>query len=76
MSGGPDEFYRITFRKKIHDAGEMLQRDLDKRRRESREQRPHYGRYCYGKTPMQTFRDSLSLAKAKRLQDRNQPLEP
>lgn len=30
-------------------------------------ERPHTGRYCYGKTPMQTWRDSLHLAKAKQL---------
>ena len=29
--------------------------------------RPHSGKYCYGKTPMETFKDSLSLAKEKLL---------
>jgi hypothetical protein len=29
------------------------------------EQRPHQGRWCYGKTPMQTFIDSIALAKEK-----------
>jgi hypothetical protein len=27
------------------------------------EQRPHQGRWWYGKTPMQTFIDSIPLAK-------------
>ena len=31
-------------------------------------ERPHIGKYCYGKTPMQTFLDSLPLAKEKMLQ--------
>jgi hypothetical protein len=31
------------------------------------EERPHSGRYCYGKTPMQTFTDSKQLAKQKML---------
>ncbi|MEM9944186.1 MAG: IS481 family transposase, partial [Planctomycetota bacterium] len=31
------------------------------------EQRPHSGRYCYGKTPMQTFNDSKEMAKQKML---------
>ena len=31
------------------------------------EARPHQGRWCYGKTPMQTFRDSLALAKEKQI---------
>ena len=30
-------------------------------------ERPHSGKYCYGKTPMETFKDSLSLAKEKLL---------
>jgi len=29
--------------------------------------RPHRGRWCYGKTPMQTFMDSVSLAREKML---------
>lgn len=29
------------------------------------EQRPHQGRWCFGKTPMQTFFDSLPTAKEK-----------
>jgi hypothetical protein len=36
-------------------------------------QRPHSGRYCYGKTPMQTFSESKGLAEAKML-DRQQAL--
>src|SRR5215468_8669018 len=28
-------------------------------------QRPHQGRWCFGKTPMQTFFDALPLAKEK-----------
>lgn len=27
--------------------------------------RPHSGKYCFGKTPMQTFEDSIELAKSK-----------
>ena len=29
------------------------------------EQRPHSGKYCYGKTPMQTFREAEHLALEK-----------
>ena len=46
----------------------MLQNDLDEWLREYNESRPHSGKYCYGKTPMQTFQDSLPLAKEKMLQ--------
>ena len=57
------EFYQIAFRKKIYESIEMLQNDLDEWLREYNESRPHSGKYCYGKTPMQTFLDSLPLAK-------------
>jgi hypothetical protein len=29
------------------------------------EVRPHQGRWCYGKTPLRTFVDSLPLAREK-----------
>jgi hypothetical protein len=35
-------------------------------------ERTHSGKYCYGKTPMQTFRDSKKLSDEKRL-DRTYP---
>ena len=46
----------------------MRQNDLEERRREYNESRPHSGKYCDEKTPMQTFLDSLPLAKEKMLQ--------
>jgi transposase InsO family protein len=60
-----DEFYRVVFRKKIYRTVEALQADLDSWLLEYNEQRPHQGRWCYGKTPMQTFVDSLPLAREK-----------
>jgi len=62
-----DEFYRVAFRKKVYNSLEELQRDLDLWLKEYNEERPHSGKYCYGKTPMQTFLDTLPLAKAKML---------
>ena len=59
------EFYRVSFRKKIYPTLEQLQTDLDGWLQEYNEQRPHQGRWCYGKTPRQTFIDSVSLAKEK-----------
>jgi hypothetical protein len=50
-----DEFYRDAFRKRIYRAIEQLQADLDVWLLEYNEQRPHQGRWCFGKTPMQTF---------------------
>jgi transposase InsO family protein len=62
-----NEFYRVAFRKKIYTSLEELQRDLDAWVTEYNEARPHQGRWCYGKTPMQTFVDSVPLAKEKLL---------
>jgi transposase InsO family protein len=60
-----EEFYRVTFRKKIYRTLEELQTDLDCWLEEYNERRPHQGRWCYGKTPMQTFLDAIPLAKEK-----------
>jgi transposase InsO family protein len=60
-----DEFYRIAFRKKIYHAIEELQADLDLWIDDYNRNRPHQGRWCFGKTPMQTFLDSLPIAQEK-----------
>ncbi len=62
-----DEFYAITFRKKIYQEMDTLQADLDVWLDHYNNERPHSGRYCFGKTPMQTFNESLTLAKQKLL---------
>lgn len=63
-----NEFYAIAFRKKLYTSIEELQADLDKWMDEYNNERTHSGKYCYGKTPMQTFRESLHLAKEKMLE--------
>jgi transposase InsO family protein len=63
-----EEFYAVTFRRKLYDSLEQLQQDLDAWLDHYNNERPHSGRYCYGKTPMQTFLESLPLAKQKMLQ--------
>jgi len=60
-----NEFYQIAFRKKIYSSIEELQQDVDQWIKDYNEERTHSGKYCYGKTPMQTFLDSLSIAKDK-----------
>jgi transposase InsO family protein len=62
-----NEFYRVAFRKKIYTSLDELQVDLDAWLMEYNEARPHQGRWCYGKTPLQTFLDSVPLAKEKLL---------
>jgi len=51
-----DEFYRVAFRQKVY--GSLT---------EYNEQRVYSGKYCYGKTPLQTFIDTLPLTKEKKL---------
>lgn len=60
-----NEFNRIAFRKKIYRSIEELQADLDEWVTSYNEQRPHQGRWCFGKTPMQTCIDATPLAKEK-----------
>lgn len=60
-----DEFYSITFRKKLYRSLEELQTDVNEWLRKYNEFRPHSGKYCYGKTPMQTFLDSKHIAIEK-----------
>ena len=60
-----DEFYRIAFRKKIYGSIAELQADLDDWVQSYNVERPHQGRWCFGKTPMQTFLDAKLLAQEK-----------
>jgi transposase InsO family protein len=62
-----EEFYQVTFRKKVYTSLEQLQTDVDEWLEFYNRERPHSGRYCYGKTPLQTFRDSKHLADQKQL---------
>ena len=60
-----DEFYRVAFRKKLYHSIDELQADLDAWIADYNTSRPHQGRWCFGKTPMHTFLDSLPIAKEK-----------
>jgi transposase InsO family protein len=62
-----EEFYATAFRKKLYTGLEELQADLEDWLAEYNRTRPHSGKYCYGKTPMQIFLDSVSLAREKML---------
>lgn len=62
-----DEYYSVAFRKKLYQRLEELQADLDAWLTEYNQNRPHSGKYCFGKTPMQTFLDSKHLAEEKQL---------
>ena len=68
-----DEFYATAFRKKLYTNLEELQADLEDWLAEYNRTRSHSGKYCYGKTPMQTFLDSVSLAREKMLDSFSTP---
>jgi transposase InsO family protein len=69
-----EEFYSTAFRKKIYHSLEELQKDVDAWINEYNQNRPHSGRHCYGKTPLQTFQDSKKLASKKMLDQQYQPV--
>jgi hypothetical protein len=60
-----NEFYHVAFRKKVYRSIDDLQRDLDSWITEYNEARPHQGRWCFGKTPMQPFLDAIPMTKDK-----------
>jgi len=64
-----EEFYAVAFRRKLYDSLDALQEDLDHWMEYYNTERTHSGRYCFGKTPMQTFVESIPLAKEKRLDE-------
>lgn len=60
-----NEFYQVAFRKKVYGSLEALQTDLDIWLREYNEARPHQGKMCCGRTPLQTLLDGRSLWRQK-----------
>jgi transposase InsO family protein len=62
-----EEFYQVAFRKKIYTSIEQLQTDVDEWLEQYNRERTHTGKYCFGRTPLQTFRDTKHLAQAKML---------
>ncbi len=58
-----DEFYKVAFRKKVYSSLEEIQADLDEFLQEYNFQRTNQGRYCKGRTPMETFKEGLDLCR-------------
>jgi transposase InsO family protein len=61
------EFYQVTFRKKLYQNVEELQTDLDVWLKEFNEQRTHQGKMCCGRTPIDTFIDGLKIWREKQI---------
>ena len=59
------EFYQVTFRKKIYESLDDLQTDLDNWLDYYNTERTHQGKMCCGRTPMDTLLDGQKLWKEK-----------
>lgn len=59
------EFYQVTFRKKIYTALETLQADLDTWLAYYNNERTHQGKMCCGRTPLATWEDGKQIWKEK-----------
>jgi transposase InsO family protein len=55
------EFYQVTFRKKIYETIDELQKDLDEWLQYYNNERTHQGKMCCGRTPIQTLVDSKQI---------------
>jgi transposase InsO family protein len=61
------EFYQVTFRKKLYRTLEELQEDLDAWILKYNEQRTHQGKMCCGRTPLETFLDGMRICREKQI---------
>jgi Integrase core domain. len=59
------EFYQVTFRKKIYRNIEELQTDLDLWMAHYNHEQTHQGKMCCGRTPMETFIDGKQICQDK-----------
>ena len=61
------EFYQVTFRKKIYSDLDQLQQDLDVWLFHYNNERTHQGKMCCGRTPMETLVDGKTVWQDKNL---------
>lgn len=62
-----NEFYQVTFRKKLYDSLEALQKDLDEWMVYYNNDRTHQGKMCCGRTPLDTLLDGKAVWAEKNL---------
>ncbi|HFG1889518.1 TPA: integrase core domain-containing protein, partial [Vibrio cholerae] len=60
-----NEFYQVTFRKKLYGSIEELQKDLDEWMDYYNNHRTHQGKMCCGRTPIETLEDGKSIWSEK-----------
>ena len=56
-----NQFYKVAFRKKLYTSLEEIQTNLDEFINYYNNERTNQGKYCQGRTPMQTFEDGKEL---------------
>jgi len=61
------EFYQVTFRKKIYTTLDELQKDLDAWLIYYNNERTHQGKMCCGRTPMDTLLEGKAIWVEKNL---------
>lgn len=59
------EFFQVTFRKKIYQNIETLQADLDEWMEYYNNERTHQGKMCCGRTPIETLEDGKEIWQEK-----------
>ncbi|AAN53042.1 IS481-like element ISSod13 family transposase [Shewanella oneidensis MR-1] len=62
-----NEFYQVTFRKKLYQTLEELQKDLDEWLSYYNNERTHQGKMCNGRTPVETLIDGKRVWAEKNL---------
>lgn len=62
-----NEFYQATFRKKLYDSMEELQKVLNEWMDYYNNHRTHQGKVCCGRTPIETLEDGKSIWAEKNL---------
>jgi len=62
-----NEFYQVTFRKKLYGDLDILQSDLDEWLAHYNNERTHQGKMCCGRTPMQILLDGKRIWTEKNL---------
>jgi hypothetical protein len=59
------EFYQVTFRKKIYASLDEFQKDLDDWLAYYNNERTHQGKMCCGRTPIETFFEGKKIWQEK-----------
>ena len=62
-----NEFYQVTFRKKLYGDINELQKDLDEWIKYYNNDRTHQGKMCCGRTPIETLMDGKTIWAEKNL---------